>query len=159
MNKVQIGNWIEILRIVGCILGINFGYWNWIDPTLRLQVMTGALVLCLSGTVAFGLLFLGESASERIGYAPDRAFQIQSGLNNLAVVTAFALVLLFKWNIYAHLALLLVVLVFFTLSSINHTRSWLIGGNRKTANIIRPFVTLLLIAGTIPAVWINLQSL
>jgi hypothetical protein len=41
----------------------------------------------MSGSVAFESLLLGEVASEKIGYAPNRAYQIQSGMANVRVAT------------------------------------------------------------------------
>jgi len=40
--------------------------------------------MIMSGTVAFESLILGEAAPEKIGYEPNRAYQIQSGLANAA---------------------------------------------------------------------------
>jgi hypothetical protein len=152
MIKEKLSNVIEALRILGCIVGIQIGYWGASDPTSRLEIMTVVLVLCLSGTVAFESLVLGESASKKIGYTPNRDYQIQSGLNSLAVVIALGLIKLFGWNTYAYLALLTVVLVFFSLSSLNHAWTWYKEGNRKLVNVLRPFMTIALIAAAVPAV-------
>ncbi len=159
MSKTALGNWIEIGRIVLIVIGVQIGYWPWVDPALRLEIMTAILIVSLNGSVAFGLLVLGESASERIGYQADPAFQRQSGLNNLAVVIALLLVFIFRWNVYAYLALLLACLVFFFLSSLNHTWSWLVEGNKKLVNVLRPFLTLLLILAAVPAIILALQNI
>ena len=159
MTKFKLGNYIEIARIIFIVVGINYGYWTWVEPTLRLEIMTAVLILSLNGTVAFGLLVLGETATERIGYQSDPAFQRQSGLNNLAMVIALLVVFALRWNVYAYLALLTACLVFFFLSSLNHAWSWLKEGNKKTANVLRPFLTLLLILSAVPAVVLALQQM
>jgi Family of unknown function (DUF6790) len=159
MSKSKLGTVIEIARIIFIVVGINIGYWSWVDPSLRLEIMTAILILSLNGTVAFGLLVLGESASERIGYQADPAFQRQSGLNNLAMVIALVFVFILRWNVFAYLALLTACLVFFFLSSLNHTWSWLKEANKKTANVMRPFLTLLLIIAAVPAIVLALQSI
>jgi hypothetical protein len=159
MSKIKLGNILEVVRIICIVVGINFGYWNWVDPALRLEIMTAVLILSLNGTVAFGLLFLGDTASERIGYQSDPAFQRQSGFNNLAMVIALIVVFILRWNVFAYLALLTACLVFFFLSSLNHAWSWLKEGNKKTVNVMRPFLTLLLILAAVPAVVLALQQM
>ena len=159
MSKIKLGKIIEVGRIICIIVGINIGYWNWVDPSLRLEIMTAILILSLSGTVAFGLLVLGDSASERTGYQTDTAFERQSGLNNLAMVIALLVVFVLRWNVYAYLALLTACLVFFFLSSLNHAWSWLKEGNKKTTNVLRPFLTLLLILSAVPAIILALRQI
>ena len=159
MSKIKLGKIIEVGRIICIIVGINIGYWNWVDPSLRLEIMTAILILSLSGTVAFGLLVLGDSASERTGYQTDTAFERQSGLNNLAMVIALLVVFVLRWNVYAYLALLIACLVFFFLSSLNHAWSWLKEGNKKTTNVLRPFLTLLLILSAVPAIILALRQI
>jgi hypothetical protein len=159
MSKIKLGKIIEVVRIICIVVGINIGYWPWVDPALRMEIMAAILILSLNGTVAFGLLVLGESASERIGYQSDPAFQRQSGLNNLAMVIALIIVFLLRWNVFAYLALLAACLVFFFLSSLNHAWSWLKEGNKKTVNVMRPFLTLLLIVAAVPAIVLALQQI
>jgi hypothetical protein len=159
MSKSKLGSILEIVRIIFIVVGVNIGYWPWVNPSLRLEIMTAILILSLNGTVAFGLLVLGDSASERIGYQPDPAFQRQSGLNNLAMVIALIFVFVLGWNVFAYLALLTACLVFFFLSSLNHTWSWLKEGNKKLVNVMRPFLTLLLILAAVPAIVLALQAI
>lgn len=159
MSKTKLGTIIEIGRIICIVVGVNIGYWPWVNPSLRLEIMTAILILSLNGTVAFGLLVLGDSASERIGFQTDRAFERQSGLNNLAMVIALIVVFILRWNVFAYLALLTACLVFFFLSSLNHTWSWLKEGNKKVVNVMRPFLTLLLILAAVPAIVLALQSI
>lgn len=52
-------------------------------------------------TVAFEALILGEAASEKIGYKPHRAYQIQSGLANAATAVTALLVYVLDWGRYA----------------------------------------------------------
>ena len=159
MSKSRLGTLIEVMRIVLIVVGVNFGYWPWVDPVLRLKIMIAILILSLNGTVAFGLLVLGDSAAERIGYQTDRAFQRQSGLNNLAMVIALIVVFVLGWDVFAYLALATACLVFFFLSSLNHTWSWLKEGNKKFVNAMRPILTLLLIVAAVPAIVLTLQNI
>ena len=55
------------------------------DAISRFHIMGPFVVMLMSGTVAIEALVLGEAASEKIGYAPNRAYQVQSGLANMAI--------------------------------------------------------------------------
>lgn len=72
--------------------------------------------MLMSGSVAFESLILGEAASEKIGYRPNRAYQIQSGLANLATALTALLVYMLDWGRYADATIVSVMLMFFTLS-------------------------------------------
>ena len=68
---------IEFLRPSGIIaiyiIAEIFGK----DPVLKFHILGPAIVIIMSGSVAIESLFLGEAASEKIGYKPDRKYQIQ----------------------------------------------------------------------------------
>ncbi len=71
------------------------------DAVSTFHILGPVMVLIMSGTVAFESLILGEAGSEKIGYKPDRAYQIQSGLNNLATASTALLVFILNWGRYA----------------------------------------------------------
>jgi len=93
---------------------------------------------------------LGEAASEKIGYAPNRAYQIQSGLANAATALTALLVYVLDWGRYADAAIVTVMLMFFTFSAANHVATAIMERNMKPVNLLRPAVTLLLIGLLLP---------
>jgi hypothetical protein len=76
--------------------------------------------MLMSFTVAFESLLLGEAASDKIGYTPNRAYQIQSGLANAAIAFTAGLVFMLDWGRYADAKIVTVMLIFFTFSAANH---------------------------------------
>jgi hypothetical protein len=102
------------------------------------------VVMIMSGTVAFESLILGEAASEKIGYAPNRAYQIQSGLANSATAITALMVYILNWGRYADATIVIVMLLFFTLSALNHFATAVRGRNMKIVNLLRPAIALLL---------------
>jgi hypothetical protein len=106
--------------------------------------------MILSGTVAFESLVLGDVSSGKIGYTPDRAYQIQSGLNHLAIASTALLVFVLNWGRYADATLVVVSLSVFILSAANHVMTALRENNMKTANLMRPVLALLLAGVLIP---------
>ena len=78
------------------------------------------IVVVMSGSVAFESLVLGEVSSAKIGYMPQRAYQIQSGLANVAIAITALLVFVLGWGRYAQAAIVLVMLIFFALSGENY---------------------------------------
>jgi hypothetical protein len=71
-------------------------------------------------------------------------------MNNIAVAFVSLFVLLAGWDVYAQLTVLLVLLVFLSLSSINHAYAGLKAENRSVRTFTRPLGTVLLLAFTIP---------
>jgi len=104
----------------------------------------------MSGTVAFESLILGEVASGKIGYAPNRAYQIQSGLANAATAMTALLVYVLDWGRYADATIVTAMLMFFTFSAVNHTATAIVERNMKLVNLMRPVMALLLIGFLLP---------
>ena len=71
---------MEWLRPVSIGLAIFLAYYFGKDAISRFHIMGPFVVMLMSGTVAFESLILGEVASEKIGYEPNRIYQIQSGI-------------------------------------------------------------------------------
>ena len=84
MTKKNLALMMEWLRPAGIGLAIFFANYLGRDAASRFHIMGPFVVMCMSGTVAFESLILGDTASEKIGYGPNRAYQIQSGLANAA---------------------------------------------------------------------------
>jgi len=107
--------------------------------------------MLLSGTIAFESLVLGDLASEKIGYAPLRAYQIQSGLANVAIAMTAVVVYVMDWGRYADATIVTTMLIFLTFSALNHGSTAVMERNLKPVNLLRPFMTLLLIGFLLPA--------
>ncbi len=108
------------------------------------------MVMFMSGTVAFESLVLGEAASEKIGYQPSRAYQIQSGLANAATAITALLVYVLNWGRYADATIVTAMLLFFSFSAANHVATAIREGNMKPVNLLRPVIALALIGALLP---------
>jgi hypothetical protein len=106
--------------------------------------------MLLSGTVAFESLILGEAASEKIGYEPKRAYQIQSGLANAATAITALIVYVLDWGRYADATIVTAMLLFFTFSAVNHVATAIMERNMKPVNLMRPIMALLLLGFLLP---------
>jgi hypothetical protein len=108
-------------------------------------------VIIMSGTVAFEILFIGgEIRSEKIGYKPNRPYEIQSGLSNLATAVTAFLVFIMNWGKYADITIVISMLLFFTFSATNHTITAIKSHNLKSVNLMRPIWTIVLLCFLIP---------
>lgn len=142
---------MEWLRPVGIGLAIFFAYYFGHDSISQFHFMGLFIVMLMSGTVAFESLILGETASAKIGYEPNRAYQIQSGLANAATAMTALIVYVLHWGRYADATIVTAMLLFFTFSAANHTATAIKEGNMKPVNLLRPVMTLLLIGFLLPA--------
>jgi len=150
MTKRKLASMMEWLRPAGIGLAIFFALYIGHDAVSQFHIMGLFIVMIMSGTVAFESLVLGEAASEKIGYAPNRAYQIQSGLANAAIAFTALLVYVLDWGRYADATIVTVMLIFFTFSAVNHLATAIRDGNMKPVNLLRPAVTLLLLGLLLP---------
>ena len=150
MTKNTMALMMEWLRPCGIGLAIFFAYFFGKDAISRFHIMGPFIVMLMSGTVAFESLILGEAASEKIGYEPNRAYQIQSGLANAATAGTALLVYVLDWGRYADATIVTVMLMFFTFSAANHVASAIMERNMKPVNLLRPALALLLIGFLLP---------
>jgi len=150
MTKKNLALMMEWLRPIGIGLAILFAYYLGQDAIARFHIMGPWVVMLMSGTVAFESLLLGEVASEKIGYAPHRAYQIQSGLANAATAITALLVYLLDWGRYAEATIVSAMLLFFSFSAANHAATAIRERNLKPVNLMRPVMALLLIAFLLP---------
>jgi len=141
---------IEWIRPIGIVLVFLLGEAQSSDPVSKLHILAPFIILIMCGTVAFESIFLGKAASEKIGYAPSRAYQLQSGLANLAIAITALIVYFLDWGKFADATILIVMLMFFTLSAVNHTVTIIKNRNTKFANLMRPVLTILLLAYLVP---------
>ena len=98
MTKKNLAVIMEWFRPVGIGLAVFFAYYYGHDAISQFHIMGPFVVMLMSGTVAFESLILRDVASEKIGYAPNRAYQIQSGLANAATGVTALLVYVLDWG-------------------------------------------------------------
>lgn len=142
---------IEWIRPAAIVIAYFIAEYFGKDPISKFHILGPIVVMVMSGTVGFESLILKEAASEKIGYKPDRGYQVQSGLNNLATALTALLVFILNWGRYADATIVTAMLIFFTLSAVNHTLSAIKEQNMKPVNLMRPVMTLALIAILVPA--------
>ena len=150
MTKKKLALMMEWLRPAGIGLAIFFAYYLGKDAISRFHIMAPFVVMFMSGTVAFESLILGEAASEKIGYEPNHAYQIQSGLANAATAITALLVYVLDWGRYADATIVTVMLIFFTFSAANHVATAVMERNMKPVNLLRPVIALILIGFLLP---------
>jgi hypothetical protein len=141
---------LEWIRPVGITAAYFFAKLYGTDAASTFHILGPTVVLLMSGSVAFESLVLGATASEKVGYHPDRAYQVQSGLNNLATAVAALLTLVLHWGRYAEAAVVTVMLLFFAFSALNHLATAIRNHNFKPVNLLRPAMALLLIGVLLP---------
>jgi hypothetical protein len=150
MTERNLAAMIEWLRPIGIGGIIFFAYYLGRDALSRFHVLGPFVVMLMSGTVAFESLFLGEAASAKIGYGPNRAYQIQSGLANAATAVTALLVYLLDWGRFADATIVVAMLLFFTFSAANHAATAVRDRNLKPVNLLRPVLVLFLIGLLLP---------
>jgi len=141
---------LEWIRPAGIVLVYFLSRSLGTDAVSTFHILGPFIVVIMSGTVAFESLFLGAAASAKIGYKPDRAYQVQSGLNHLATAVAALLVYLLAWGPYADATVTIVMLLTFTFSAANHLATAIREHNMKPVNLMRPLMTLLLLGVLLP---------
>jgi hypothetical protein len=148
--KKLLSNLMEWIRPAG--IGVVYFLAEYLhqDAVSKFHLLGPWVVVIMSGTVALESLFLGEAGAEKIGYQPNRAYQIQSGLSNLATALTALLVFVLDWGRYADATVVIVMLLFFTFSAVNHAATAIRGHNWKPVNLMRPILTLLLLGVLVP---------
>jgi hypothetical protein len=150
MTKKMLVSMMEWIRPAGIVLAYFVANYSGGDAVSRFHILGPFVVMIMSGTVAFESLFLGEAASAKVGYGPNRAYQIQSGLANAATAVTALLVYVLGWGRYADATIVTVMLLFFALSAANHVATAVMQRNMKPVNLMRPALALLLIGLLVP---------
>ena len=148
--KKKLSILMEWIRPAGIVLVYFLAEYLGNDAISKFHILGPIMVIVMSGTVAFESLILGEVGSEKIGYKPNRPYQIQSGLNNLATAVTALLVFTLDWGRYADATIVTAMLLFFILSSANHAATSIMEHNMKPVNLMRPIMTLLLVGLLLP---------
>jgi hypothetical protein len=141
---------MEWIRPIGISCSFFLAYYYGRDAISIFHILGPFIVIIMNGSIAFESLVLGEVGSEKIGYAPNRAYQIQSGLANLAMACTALLVLLFRWGREADATIVIAMLLFLLLSGSNHLRTAIQDKNWKPINLLRPVISVILTALLLP---------
>jgi len=143
-NQIKFIKAAEILRWTGVTLGIFLAFLLGTTPIEQFSIVTIWVLVSLHGLTALESLLFGKVASKISGYKYSRS-QKQSAINNLAVAVAIIAVYLLGWGLYAKASLVFVMILFFTFSGVNHALSAIVDKNRHLINILRPFMSFLIV--------------
>ena len=154
---------LEILRIVAVgaafYFGYSVGYENGYHPDIQLHIMIPVVITAIAGSSGIEGLFFSKQTALAKGFETGSNYQKQSAIALLSFTFVSLLVLVLNWGIRAELTIFFAFIFFFFFSAINHTINAITHKNYKWANINRPFVTLLLIAGMLYPVIEALKNL
>jgi len=144
---------LEILRIVAVgaafYFGYSIGYENGYQPEVQLHLMIPVIIVAIAGFSGLEGLFFGKKSATAKGFETGSNYQKQSAIALLSYAFIAILVYIFDWGIKSELTILFAFMFFFFFSAINHAFVAITQKNYKWANINRPFLTLLMIAGLI----------
>lgn len=153
----------EILRIIAVAAAFYFGYSigfsDGYHPEAQLHLMVPVIIVAIAGFSGIEGLFFGREAARAKGFEEGSNYQRQSAIALLSYAVVALLIWIYGWGIIAELTILFAFMFFFFFSSINHARDAIVRKNYKWANINRPFLTLLLIAGLVYPVIEALKNL
>lgn len=128
---------LERLRIAGVIAAFVLASTVGSNAQDRLGILQVCLVTAIAGLTAMEGLFFADGAAQLSGYGAGNPYQRQSAMNNLALTVVSLVVFFAGWGVYAALAVMLVLLVFLTLSAINHAYAGFKVQNRNLRTFTR----------------------
>jgi len=154
-------NIIKLLELARFTLA-GIGYYLAYQPGITLEHSFNYLLLLvvipLAGLTGLESVCFSDLTAQSKGREIGSAYQVQSGINNLAIAITAFMVWFWQWGLFASLTIIMVLLTFFALSSINHTVEYVTARERKAIHLMRPVLTLMIIAATIPLIY-NLLSI
>jgi hypothetical protein len=154
---------LDNLRIAIVCLAFYFGYkigfTNGYDPVPQLHFMIPIIIFAIAGLSGIEGLFFGNEAAKLKGYETGSNYQRQSALNMISYAVVAILIYFLNWGIKAELTIFFVFIFFFFCSSLNHAWDAIKNKNYKWQNINRPFIMLMLIAGTVYPIYFALKGL
>ena len=140
---------LEYLRWVLVAVGLWLAYdAASTDPASGVRLMVPFLVGGICGLTGLESILFGAAAARRTGYVRSE-YQIQSGMNNLALAAIAMVAFLANWGNAAYVALLSVMLLFLMLSAVNHFIGWR-GSNASLRGLRRPALTIVLVLAVLP---------
>ena len=135
---------LEILRFIGCGLGVFLAYYFGNTPEEILRIMTPWFIGSVAGLSGIEGLFFSEKAAQEKGFEKGSNYQRQNAFWFLSIALIAFIAYIYGWNSYADIALVLVFCLFLILSAINHAYTIYSEKNRAWQNVIRPVLTALL---------------
>nr|NQU91747.1 hypothetical protein [Bacteroidota bacterium] len=143
----------EFVRIAGVTAAFYFGYSiglsDGYNPVAQLHIMIPIVIFCIAGLSGIEGVFFGRQAAAAKGYEQGSNYQLQSAIALLSYTVISIVVYILEWGIKAELTVFFTFMFFLILSASNHLYQAVANKNYKFANINRPFLTLVLIAGMI----------
>lgn len=141
--NTKINRFLEIFRWVGVAIAIFFAFYWGNTPQSQFNIFAALSIVFVAGLTAIEGLFFSESASEVSGYGEGSAYQRQSTLHFLALTVTIILAFLLGWGFFAYLGLFIFMMIFLSLSAINHLYSGI--KEKFVANsLLRPILTIFL---------------
>lgn len=150
--KFRLITLFELLRYFSVGIGFFLIYRPNISETEALNTLLLLIVIPLAGLTGLESLCLGNASAQAKGREIGSAYQTQSGLNNLSTAITAWVVWYWQWGKQASITVLLVLLIFLMLSSLNHTYEYVVHKNKKQIHWMRPLLTLGLILACIPLI-------
>lgn len=144
MNSAR---FFETSRILGLTAAIFFAYLAGNgDPVITLHYLAFLIITILSGLTGIEGIFFGRASAESMGRSADPRYQKQSGGANLAFALTAVLVFSLNWGKIADATILIAALLFFVFSAAFHTWEIVAMKNRSVKNLMRPLMTITLLA-------------
>jgi hypothetical protein len=141
---------LEIFRLIAVSAVIFFGYYFYSDePAKLLHFMTPWLVVLIAGLSGLEGLLFGSKSAKAKGYAGGNEYQIQTDLIFLAMGIVAVFLYFANWGEKADLTLALLFVLSFFFSSLNHAYQAVFKSNKSRINMLRPVITLAMIAALI----------
>lgn len=141
---------LEWFRWTAVAIGFYVAY----QPQLPKEAVMNALLLWvlipIAGTTGIESIFFASASAISKNREVGSAYQTQSGLNNLAVAITGFLVWYCHWGVYASLAVLMVLYIFLTMSSIYHVIEYFNPHKRRIIHLARLLLTTMLLVGSLP---------
>jgi len=137
---------LEILRIAGAIVGCFLAYYLGNTTEEIISILVPWLVVSIAGLSGIEGLFFAKTAAKATGYEQGSSYQKQSAFAFLALAIMSLIVCFAKWGVYAELTVVLNFLLLIFMSTINHAYQAIVNKNYTWKNLIRPFLTIFLIA-------------
>lgn len=156
-SRMNTARFFEISRIIGLSAGIFFAYLigNG-DPVTTLHYLSFLVITVLSGLTGTEGIFFGKASAVSMGREADTRYQKQSGGANLAFAITAILVFIVDWGKIADATILITMLLFYIFSATFHTWEIFAMQNRNVKNLLRPLMTLALLAA---CAWPLMKSL
>ncbi len=143
MGDIKINRFLEILRWFGIGLSIFLAFLWGSEPLQQFNIFSVISLIFISGLTAVEGLFFSKSASKISGYGEGGAYQRQSALHFLSLLIVVMIAVILNWGLFAYMSLFMVLMVFLTLSAVNH----LISGIKEKFvlnTVLRPLLVILL---------------